>query len=69
MRENLHHMWRNTGNWSFTFSDYWMEELLGRLDEPNFQLMAEYIDPFEYRERLTMLRVSTEKFTHLDSND
>ena len=52
-------MWRNTGNWSFTFSDYWMEELLGRLDEPNFQLMAEYIDPFEYRERLTMLRVST----------
>ena len=62
-------MWRNTGNWSFTFSDYWMEELLGRLDEPNFQLMAEYIDPFEYRERLTMLRVSTEKFTHLDSND
>lgn len=54
MRENLHHMWRNTGNWSFTFSDYWMEELLGRLDEDNFQLMAEYIDPFEYKERLTM---------------
>ena len=54
MRENLHHMWRNTGNWSFTFSDYWMEELLGRLDEPNFQLMAEYIDPFFYKERLTM---------------
>ena len=42
-------MWENTGNWSFTFYDYWIEDVNKRLDDPNFPAMEDLIDPFAYR--------------------
>merc|ERR1712035_102619 len=47
-------MWENTGNWSFTFYDYWIEDVNKRLDDVNFPLMEDLIDPYAYRKRLTM---------------
>ena len=54
MQPNLRHMWENTGNWSFTFYDYWIEDVNKRLDDVNFPLMEDLIDPYAYRKRLTM---------------
>jgi len=54
MQPNLRHMWENTGNWSFTFYDYWIEDVNKRLDDPNFPAMEDLIDPYAYRKRLTM---------------
>ncbi|CBY21725.1 unnamed protein product [Oikopleura dioica] len=54
LKENFKHIYRNTGNWTFAMYDYWVEGINGRLDDPNLQLMANEIDPYEYRERLTM---------------
>ena len=47
-------MYTNTGNWSFVMYDYWIEGINGRLDDPNLVLMQEQIDPFFYKDRLTM---------------
>lgn len=54
LKDNFKHIYRNTGNWTFAMYDYWVEGINGRLDDPNMQLMADEIDPYEYRERLTM---------------
>ena len=37
--------------------DYWIEGINGRLDDPNLVLMQEQIDPFFYKDRLTMLKL------------
>ena len=54
MRDNFRHMWQNTGNWTFTMYDYWLEGINGRIDEPVMDLMMDLIDPYAYRKRLTM---------------
>ena len=30
MDDMMHQMWRNMGNWTFTFTDYWYEGINGR---------------------------------------
>lgn len=54
MKKVFHQMWENTGNWTFPMNDYWLEGILGRLDDVNMAAMTALIDPYEYRERLTM---------------
>ena len=54
MRDNFRHMYQNTGNWTFTMYDYWLEGINGRIDDPEMDLMMDLIDPYAYRARLTM---------------
>jgi PhoPQ-activated pathogenicity-related protein len=54
MFPNFHHYWRNLGGWSFAMGDYWIKGIMGLIDEPEMLEMAKIIDPYYYREYLTM---------------
>jgi hypothetical protein len=54
MRQNFHHCWRAYGGWSNALSDYYAMNITSNLDNPNFQPMADIIDPLSYVNRLTM---------------
>ena len=54
MVKNCHHMWRAFGGWTFAFKDYYALNFTAWLDRPSTQLMADIIDPYVYRDRLTM---------------
>jgi PhoPQ-activated pathogenicity-related protein len=54
MHENLHHMYRNLGGWTFAFDDYFAFNFTGRIDDPGLIDLASIVDPYVYRERLTM---------------
>ena len=51
---NLHHHYRAYGAWTFAFIDYWQLNFTECLDDPNTQLMANIIDPYNYPEKLQM---------------
>ncbi|QDZ23871.1 hypothetical protein A3770_11p63890 [Chloropicon primus] len=54
-QHQLFHRWyQNFGGWSFAIHDYTEENLMGELDSPEFQDLLDIIDPYVYRERLTM---------------
>ena len=52
--QNLHHHYRAYGAWTFAFIDYWELNFTASLDDPNTQLMADIIDPYNYPEKLQM---------------
>ncbi|KAK6175197.1 hypothetical protein SNE40_013710 [Patella caerulea] len=54
LRKNLHHHYRSLGGWTFAFSDYYSLNFTAQLDNPQTQAMADIIDPYSYRDRLTM---------------
>lgn len=54
MIPNFHHYYRSLGGWSIALYDYWMQGIMGLIDEPEMVLMADIIDPFVYREFMTM---------------
>nr|XP_039256777.1 autocrine proliferation repressor protein A-like isoform X1 [Styela clava] len=54
MVENLHHHYRAYGGWSFALGDYFFANVTADLDNPNTQKMADIVDPYSYRDRLTM---------------
>ncbi|XP_072043224.1 autocrine proliferation repressor protein A-like [Amphiura filiformis] len=64
LRENLHHHYRSLGGWTFAFNDYYEEGITQFLDHPNTQMLADFIDPLAYRDRLTM-----PKFIFTGAND
>jgi len=47
-------MFRVYGEWSFALNDYLDMHIMGFLNKPEFIKMAEIIDPYSYRTRLTM---------------
>jgi len=51
---NLHHHYRSLGGWTFAFNDYYQVNITAYLDDPRTQAMADIVDPFSYRDRLTM---------------
>lgn len=51
---NMHHHYRSLGGWTFAFNDYYETNLTRNLDSPRTQAMADIIDPYAYRDRLTM---------------
>ncbi len=51
---STHHHYRALGGWTFAFSDYYQLNFTGELDNPGTQLMADIIDPYNYKDRLTM---------------
>ncbi|CAH1802566.1 unnamed protein product, partial [Owenia fusiformis] len=57
MVETLGHHYRAYGGWSFAFMPYWNENVTQHLYHPNTQTLANLIDPFSYRRRMTMPKV------------
>ena len=49
-----HHQWRSYGGWSWALTDYIDMNIMTRLDDPNMVHLQENVDPFFYRDRLTM---------------
>ncbi|PIK49439.1 putative autocrine proliferation repressor protein A-like [Apostichopus japonicus] len=52
--ENLHHMYRSLGGWTFAFEPYWSEDVCKYLDSPSLVELQELVDPYAYIDRLTM---------------
>ncbi|XP_070581613.1 autocrine proliferation repressor protein A-like [Ptychodera flava] len=52
--KNLHHHYRSLGGWTFAFEDYYEEDVTLHLDNPITQQLADIVDPYAYRDRLTM---------------
>lgn len=50
----MHHQFRSYGGWSLELNDYVDENLTMRFDDPNIMLLQEFVDPYWYRDRLTM---------------
>jgi PhoPQ-activated pathogenicity-related protein len=49
-----HHQWRSYGGWTWALQDYIDMDIMTRLDDPNMVLLQEQVDPFFYKDRLTM---------------
>lgn len=54
MIPNMHHMYRAYGGWSVAFKDYWKLNFTQSLDDQSMLDLTKIIDPYWYRERLTM---------------
>jgi PhoPQ-activated pathogenicity-related protein len=54
MQPNLEHHYRSFGGWSWAFFPYWAEDVSRYLYHPRVEVMAEFIDPISFNERLTM---------------
>lgn len=52
--EVMRHQYRAYGGWSFSNQDYYDEDITSEIENPNMQLMMDIIDPYVYRDRLTM---------------
>jgi PhoPQ-activated pathogenicity-related protein len=51
---NMNHHYQAYGGWSFALSDYLQQGCMGFLNKPEFLDMAAIVDPYTYRDRLTM---------------
>jgi len=52
--KNIHHHYMAYGGWSFALEDYWVLNITLDLDRPETQQMMDIVDPYSYRDRLTM---------------
>jgi len=53
----MNHHYQAYGNWSFALDDYLKQGLMGYLNKPVFEEMAAIVDPYSYRDRLTMPKI------------
>ncbi len=49
-----HHEYRSYGGWTYALADYVDLNITMRFDDPNMNLLQQNVDPYFYRERLTM---------------
>jgi PhoPQ-activated pathogenicity-related protein len=49
-----HHEFRSYGAWSYALADYTAMNLTERFDDPNMVHLQENVDPYFYKDRLTM---------------
>lgn len=50
----MHHQYQSYNGWSWALQDYLDEDIFTRIDTPEMQQLAELVDPYYYRNRLTM---------------
>ena len=55
-----HHQFRSYGGWTYALSDYVDMNITERFDDPNMLLLQQYEDPYFYRDRLTMPKVTNQ---------
>ena len=49
-----HHQWKSYGGWTWALQDYLDMDIMTRLDDPNMLLLQQQVDPYFFRDRLTM---------------
>eukprot|EP01119_Soliformovum_irregulare_P004573 TRINITY_DN1562_c0_g1_i1.p1 TRINITY_DN1562_c0_g1~~TRINITY_DN1562_c0_g1_i1.p1 ORF type:complete len:479 (+),score=101.12 TRINITY_DN1562_c0_g1_i1:47-1483(+) len=54
MIPNMNHHYQAYDGWSFALDDYLKQGLMAFLNTPQFQALADIVDPWTYRDRLTM---------------
>ncbi|CAH1788180.1 unnamed protein product [Owenia fusiformis] len=54
LQETVNYHYRAYGGWSFAFNDYWSQNVTQYINDPRTKMMADVIDPYSYRTRLTM---------------
>lgn len=54
MQQTFSDWYQNLGAWSFAMEPYYSENLTNYFDDPTFAKLQEIVDPYTYRERLTM---------------
>lgn len=61
IRSFFHRQWQSYGGWTYALRDYWEGHIMELVDTPEFAELSAVIDPFSYRQQLTMpkLAVST----------
>jgi PhoPQ-activated pathogenicity-related protein len=52
--KNIQHHYQSYGGWSFALDDYTALNFTQQIDNPRTQMLMDIVDPFSYRERLTM---------------
>jgi len=55
MIQVINKLWMSLGEWSFALDDYLKMNLMAHLHDPQFQLMADIIDPMVYRDSLAKI--------------
>merc|ERR1711871_1497689 len=50
----MHHQYASYNGWSWALSDYTDMDVMAKLDSPEMKKLAQLVDPFYYRDRLTM---------------
>ena len=50
----MHHQYKSYNGWSFALKDYTEMDIMSRLDSDNMHLLQENVDPYFYKDRLTM---------------
>jgi PhoPQ-activated pathogenicity-related protein len=73
MKEVFHHYYQSLGGWSFALFDYWSFGLMALVDEPEMMELSYVIDPYYYRQYLTMPKLmisgASDEFFMLDDYD
>jgi len=54
LKPSMIHHYRAYGFWAPAIRDYYEMGLMDQLDHPNFEKLLEIVEPYSYRERLTM---------------
>ena len=44
--QNMHHMYRAYGGWTFAFEDYTDLNITSYLDDPRMKMLADIVDPY-----------------------
>ena len=52
--EVMHHQYQSYDGWSWALSDYLDMNIMSRIDDPNMLSLQKLVDPYFYRNRLTM---------------
>ena len=65
MVENFHHYWRALGGWSFAMKDYYGGNITATLDNPINAEAEKSMDPFSFRNRMTMTKLNIQVVLNL----
>jgi hypothetical protein len=57
-----HHQWRSYNGWSWALADYYDMGIMTRLDTPEMLQLQQNVDPYFFKERLTMPKLVVNAF-------
>ncbi|CAM6102819.1 unnamed protein product [Calypogeia fissa] len=70
---NMHHFYQALGGWPLAFKSYYDLNMTARIDTPEFSQLMAIVDPYSYRDRLTMpkliISTSNDEFFLIDDSD